>query len=237
MIRISNRLTAAASMVSRGSILADVGTDHGYVPIYLVEKGIIPGAIAMDINRGPLERAKEHIGQYGMEAYIQTRLSDGVEALAVGEADSVLIAGMGGGLVMHILTEGAEVCRNVKELILQPQSELERVRRFLWENGYVTDAEEMVEEEGKYYPMMRVHYEPTAENGSGGEMREVDFAYGKLLLERQHPVLKQYLCWERQLTEQILDQLKQQPGSEGIAKRIQEKENVLARNREALTYF
>lgn len=160
MIKISERLTVAASLVSRGNVLADVGTDHGYVPIYLVEKKVIPRAIAMDINRGPLERAKEHIAQYGMGEYIQTRLSDGVSALSLGEADTILIAGMGGGLVMHILEDGAVVCQSARELVLQPQSELERVRRYLHENGYVTDVEEMVEEEGKYYPMMRVHFEP-----------------------------------------------------------------------------
>lgn len=160
MIKISERLTVAASLVSRGNVLADVGTDHGYVPIYLVEKKVIPRAIAMDINRGPLERAKEHIAQYGMGEYIQTRLSDGVSALSFGEADTILIAGMGGGLVMHILEDGAPVCQSARELVLQPQSELERVRRYLHEKGYVTDAEEMVEEEGKYYPMMRVHFEP-----------------------------------------------------------------------------
>lgn len=131
MVKISERLTMAASLVSDGGVLADVGTDHGYVPIYLLQQKRIPRAIAMDINRGPLERAKEHSRLYGLEEYIDLRLSDGVNALKLGEADSILIAGMGGGLVMHILEDGKEVCHRAKELILQPQSELERVREFL----------------------------------------------------------------------------------------------------------
>lgn len=131
MVKISERLTMAASLVSDGGVLADVGTDHGYVPIYLLQQKRIPRAIAMDINRGPLERAKEHSRLYGLEEYIDLRLSDGVNALKPGEADSILIAGMGGGLVMHILEDGKEVCHRAKELILQPQSELERVREFL----------------------------------------------------------------------------------------------------------
>lgn len=159
MVKISDRLKTAASLIREGAVLADVGTDHGYVPIYLLEQKKIKSAIAMDINKGPLERAREHIHLYGMDAYIQTRLSDGVAALEKGEADSILIAGMGGGLVMHILEEGKDICQAAGELILQPQSELCSVREYLAENGYVTEAERMVFEDGKYYPMMRVHYQ------------------------------------------------------------------------------
>ena len=90
-------------MVTSGGVLADIGTDHGYVPIALVQKHRITGAIAMDINEGPLARAREHIASAGLEGYIQTRLSDGVQALKVQEADSILIAGMGVELVIHIL--------------------------------------------------------------------------------------------------------------------------------------
>lgn len=260
MIRISKRLTMAASLISEDGVLADVGTDHGYVPIYLVEQGKIRRAIAMDINSGPLERAREHVAQYGMEQYIETRLSDGVDALAPGEADSILIAGMGGGLVIHILTEGREVCRRAKELVLQPQSELERVRRFLAEEGYVTAAEEMIEEDGKYYPMMRVHYKPQdalkgqmakqqdvgKRRTSGqpcGEDRQEDaklaaaYLYGGLLLERQHPVLKEFLQKEQRIYEEILANLRKQPKTEQILLRTREIETALKRNMDAQTYY
>ncbi|MBO5071265.1 MAG: SAM-dependent methyltransferase [Roseburia sp.] len=234
MIKISERLTMAASLVTGGGVLADVGTDHGYVPIYLIEKGIIPRAIAMDINPGPLERAKEHIAQYGMGEYIQTRLSDGVSALSFGEADSILIAGMGGGLVMHILEDGEAVCQNARELVLQPQSELARVRRFLYEKGYVTDAEEMVEEEGKFYPMMRVHYDAS----KGKDFAQsVYFAYGQILLESRHPVLREFLEREQQLYKNILEKLKKQPQTDIIANRIREIKAELEQNEEALTYY
>ena len=158
MVKLSDRLMAAASMVSEGMVLADVGTDHGYIPIYLVEQKKILKAIAMDINEGPLERAREHITLYGLDAYIQTRLSDGVAALKPGEADAVLIAGMGGGLVMHILKDGEEVCKEARELILQPQSELERVRAFLRDEGYEILTEDMVLDDDQFYPMMKAHY-------------------------------------------------------------------------------
>mgnify|MGYP000034245510 CR=1 FL=1 len=106
-----------ASMVTTGGILADIGTDHAYVPIALVQRQKIKGAIAMDINEGPLARAQEHIRAARLEEYIQTRLSDGAEALLPNEADSILIAGMGGELILHILTEGESVCSTAKELI------------------------------------------------------------------------------------------------------------------------
>ena len=236
MIKISERLKTAASLVHEGYRLADVGTDHGYVPIYLLQQGRIPRAIAMDINRGPLDRAKEHIALYQMENYIETRLSDGVEALHAGEADTILIAGMGGGLVIHILTDGAEVCRQAKELVLQPQSELARVRGFLFENGYVLDEEAMVKEDGKYYPMMRVHYDANFADKQI-EPSQVQLCYGKILLEQKNPVLLDYLNWERGIQESILEKLKQQPQNDAILARIREVEDVLAQNGDALAYY
>lgn len=235
MVKISNRLCMAASLISEGNRLADVGTDHGYIPIYLLQQQKIPCAIALDINRGPLARAKEHIRLYCLEKYIETRLSDGVEALKPGEADSILIAGMGGGLVIHILQEGQAVCRQAKELVLQPQSELERVRRFLWREHYYVDAEEMVKEDGKYYPMMRVRYA----QGEGQEIEptECEFCYGRLLLKQRHPVLKEYLQWERRLQENILTELQSVPCTQEIATRIHEVEHVLELNAEAFTYY
>ena len=95
--------------MTRGNRLVDVGCDHGYLPVSLYLDGKIPGAIAMDVRKGPLSRAQEHISQYGLDAYIETRLSDGLEALKPGEGDTLVIAGMGGPLMERILTDGAEV--------------------------------------------------------------------------------------------------------------------------------
>lgn len=235
MIKLSKRLLAAASLVTEGNILADVGTDHGYVPIYLLEQKKIPRAIAMDINKGPLQRAQEHIRLYEMGDYIETRLSDGVAALASQEADTILIAGMGGGLVMHILSEGAIVCHEAAELVLQPQSELERVRAFLAEEGYQILAEDMVLEDEKFYPMMRVTY-----TGSPKKQTEADrlgYIYGGLLLEKKHPILKEYLMREQMLYQNLYVQLKKSPSTEKIKNRMAEVEQTLQDNRQALQYF
>ena len=161
--------------VTPGNRLADVGTDHGYIPIALCLEGVIPSALAMDVNPGPLERAKEHIQQFDLETDIHTRLSDGVQALCPGEADSVLIAGMGGALTVKILEAGEKVLASVKELILQPQSEIDKVRSYLLTHGYVIVGEKMVYEDGKYYPAMR------AVHGEMPLWQEVELQYGKII--------------------------------------------------------
>lgn len=232
MVKISNRLTTAAALVTQGYTLADVGTDHGYIPIYLLQQKKIPSAIAMDINEGPLERAKEHIALYGLQAYIQTRLSDGVAALKPGEVEAVLIAGMGGGLVMHILKDGEKVCQSAKELILQPQSEIEHVREFLREEGYTILAEDMVYEDGKFYPMMKVQYQ-----GENVEELKLSDLYGGLLLQNRHPVLKTFLEKERLIYTGIKENLAKQPASEKIRMRLAEVEDILHYNELALQFY
>ena len=186
-MELSRRLRMNASFVTPGDRLADVGTDHGYIPIALRLEGVIPSALAMDINPGPLERAKEHIRQFDLETDIHTRLSDGVQALCPGEADSVLIAGMGGALTIKILEAGKDVLSSVQELILQPQSEIDKVRLYLLTHGYAITGEKMVFEDGKYYPAMR------AVHGEMPLWQDVELQYGKYLLEEKHPVLQEYL--------------------------------------------
>ena len=238
MVKISNRLMTAAALVTQGYTLADVGTDHGYIPIYLLQQKKIPAAIAMDINEGPLERAKEHIALYGLQAYIQTRLSDGVAALKPGEVEAVLIAGMGGGLVMHILKDGEKVCQSAKELILQPQSEIEHVREFLREKGYTILAEDMVYEDGKFYPMMKVQYQGENENAQkASEVLKLSDLYGGLLLQNRHPVLKTFLEKERLIYTGIKENLEKQPESEKIRTRLAEVEDILHYNELALQFY
>lgn len=154
-MQISERLRAVAGMVSPGCRLADVGTDHAYIPIYLMQNGTVPQAIAMDINQGPLLRATENIRRYGLSGQVETRLSDGLEKLQAGEADTILIAGMGGLLIVRILEHGRAVIPGCRELVLQPQSDIRSVRAYLEENGWQIDREDLVFEDGKYYPMMR----------------------------------------------------------------------------------
>ena len=206
-MELSKRLKAVAELVSKDTVVADVGTDHGYIPIHLLMEGKCKKAFAMDVNRGPLQRATEHIAAYGLSQCIETRLSDGVSALKMGECDCVVVAGMGGALTVKILEEGKEIFRSLKEFILQPQSELVKVRRYLWEQGYTIIDEDMILEDGKFYPMMKVSI------GNSEEYSIIELRYGKLLLKKRHPVLKDFLDKEVCTKESILVNLNEQKGA------------------------
>lgn len=200
-MELSNRLAAVAGLVEKGAAVADIGTDHGYVPIFLVEHEIAGRVIATDVNKGPLERARTHIADCGLSDRIETRLSDGFKELKAGEADTIIAAGMGGGLIIRILDEGKDIVDSLTACILQPQSEIERVRKYLDSHGLVIEREDMVEEDGKFYPMMR------AVHGRPEHYEEYEYVYGKKLLQMRHPVLKKFLLREQELKESIIRRL------------------------------
>jgi len=228
-MELSKRLQAVADLVSDGMIVADVGTDHGYIPIYLVETGKCAKAFAMDVNKGPLLRAKEHIAEHGLSEQIETRLSDGVKHLQVGECDAVVIAGMGGALTVKILDEGKEIFKHLTEFVLQPQSELAKVREYLHVQGYCVVLEDMVQEEGKFYPMMKVT------NAESVTYNAIEFRYGKLLLAEKHPVLQTFLEQEKKTKKNILYNLQKECGEhievrrKEIEKELEEIEYALQR--------
>lgn len=217
-MQLSLRLTAIADMVTKGNRLVDVGCDHGYLSVYLVQNEIIPSAIAMDVRKGPLSRAQEHIAQYGLGRYIQTRLSDGLAALSPGEGDTLVIAGMGGPLMERILTDGAAVRDSFKELILQPQSDIPHFRHFIREEGWEIAEEELILEDGKFYPMMKVI---PMEKDKMEPYTPEEEAFGRLLLNMRHPVLKEYLSREARIREDILKKLEKSSG-EAAMQRLQE---------------
>lgn len=152
---LSDRMLAVVELVEPCETMADIGCDHGYVAMELIRRHTCKHVIAMDINPGPLKRAKNNIREYGMQEYIETRLSNGTEAISQGEAQGIICAGMGGRLILSILEEGRGLIRDMKQVILQPQSEIDEVRAYLRDNGFLIDKEDIVCEEGKYYPMMR----------------------------------------------------------------------------------
>ena len=220
-VQLSERLTAIAEMVTEGNRLVDVGCDHGYLPVYLMLQHKIPGAIATDVGKGPLARAQEHIAQYHMESYIETRLCNGLSEIRPGEGDTLVIAGMGGPLMERILNEGRHALPGFQELILQPQSDIPHFRRFVMQNGYQIIQEEMILEDGKFYPIMKaVQYE--------GEQPAVwsreEEMFGRLLLERKHPVLKLYLERELRIRSEISAQLESASGDAAKKRRMEVEE-------------
>lgn len=216
-MELSKRLHMVASMVEKGSTVADVGCDHGYVAVYLIREGISPHVFAMDVNAGPLERAREHVEGYGLAAYIDVRLSDGLSGLPCRggrpEADTLLAAGMGGRLTVKILEEGADKLAGMRWVILQPQSEPWLVRKSLRNAGYFITDENMILEEGKYYAVMKAVNLENLPDGfpacrlkeeerlffrnrpelSEEEWEQAGDRYGSWLLIRRHPVLFAYL--------------------------------------------
>lgn len=223
-MKLSNRLETIANMVpehTKTGCVADVGTDHGFVPVWLIREKRAARALAMDVRKGPLQRAEDHIKQYGLETQIETRLSDGLEKLLTGEADTVVIAGMGGELMLRILRDGVHVRDSVKSWVLSPQSELSVFRHGLEELGLAIVKETMLEEEGKYYTVM------LAEPGEMHYEHEFEYRYGGRLIAEKSPVLLEFLKREKRLYEKIITQLEKQE-SEGAKARLMEMMRELA---------
>lgn len=211
--RNQERLKCIASNVKSGGIVADIGCDHAFTSIYLVEEKLARGAIAIDINKEPLKRAWQHIQESGMEEYISVRLSNGARGLKKGEADTILISGMGGALIASILEESINIIKDAKELVLSPQSEIYIVRHFLHDNGFKIVSEEMVKEQGKFYVVIR------AVPGIQHYKDESGYIYGEYLIENKNKILEEFLLKEQKRTGSILDSLASSSGSAAVKER------------------
>ena len=225
-MELSLRLQRIADFVPEGTSVADIGTDHAHLPIWLIEQKKIKKAYAMDIGEGPLSRATEAIHRYQMDDVIETRLSDGLLELEPGEADTVVIAGMGGPLICSILEKRRDLWGSISQFILSPQSELQMVRRFLRENGFVIVREEMLVDMDKYYTVMKVVA------GKSKHTSQIEDVYGGCLLESKDEVLWQYLQQEKKVKKHIYENL---PHS--ARERKHELKEELALNARAIQFF
>lgn len=151
IINISERLKCVAGLVNKGARVADIGTDHAYLPIYLVQNGISNKVYACDVRKEPLRRAKLHIDEYGLSDKITTQLCDGLKGINKGDVDTVTICGMGGKLMKNILKAGIDKLGDNTQLVLSAQSELRDFRKYLLEIGVDIKSEHMLLEDGKYY--------------------------------------------------------------------------------------
>lgn len=158
ILKPHGRLSLCADYVREGSRLADIGTDHGYLPIALCQSGKIPSALACDINPLPLRSAEDNIAKFSLGNVIKTRLSDGLKAVSSDEVDDVVIAGMGGELIRDILTAAPWVKDEAKHLVLQPMTRHDDLVKWLVENGFTIIQQAAVLDDGKYYTAISVRF-------------------------------------------------------------------------------
>ena len=220
---LSNRLTALASWVPQGARLADIGSDHAYLPLYLLERGQIQYAVAGEVVAGPYQSALKNVAEAGAQDAIAVRLADGLAAIELADAiDTVTIAGMGGRLIRDILAQGEDQLAGVSHLLLQPNNREEELRTWLVENGYKLAAEGILEEKGKIYEYL------WAQTGKSS-LTDRDLRFGPYLLKEKSEVfIKKWLKEQAKLEKALaaIPAIHEQERLE-LTRKIQEIKEVL----------
>lgn len=266
-VNLSKRMEAVVNMISPQSFtIADVGCDHAYVSIAIMQRAMAEKVIAMDVRTGPLDIAGKNVAQAGYLGEIDIRLGDGLERLNPGEADTIIIAGMGGLLMKGILERGLHIIMYEKKrpvLILQPQSDLREVRMFLYRYAYHIVCETMLEEDGKYYTVMKAEPVATDVNSAITEdgtydmpearmmvkeepYTEVEWIYGRCNLQNKSDTLFVFLQKEQKMLQQIMDKVEASMCNygdsrdaipESTRKRLESVKQEIAMNECALKYY
>ena len=199
-MKLSPRMETIAGFVKEGTVIADIGTDHGYIPVELVKRGVVQKAIASDINEGPLENAREYVEKNKLEDNIDTRLGCGLATVSPGEVELAIIAGMGGALIAEILEESKEVSGSIKSFVFQPMVGMVELRKYLYENGYKVVSEKLAREGEKFYQIL------LAEHGQEDEIKsDIYFEISTKLLENKDPILAEFLEYKIEKLEKIID--------------------------------
>ncbi|WNS74326.1 tRNA (adenine(22)-N(1))-methyltransferase TrmK [Bacillus sp. DTU_2020_1000418_1_SI_GHA_SEK_038] len=210
--KLSQRLEAVANYIPKGCRLADIGSDHAYLPCYAVKQGLIPFAIAGEVVEGPYQSAKSQVEAEGLNDKINVRKGNGLKVISEGEVDCITIAGMGGALITNILEEGKEKLGTIKRLILQPNVSAITIRSWLIENGWVLVAEEILEEDEKIYEIL------VAEKGDAKEKQawdlQIELLFGPFLLKEKSAVFKKKWLGELRNWQRILGQLENAANTE-----------------------
>jgi len=199
-MNLSGRLKAIADAVPKCRAVADIGTDHGYIPLYLVQNNIVDMAVAVDISSGSLGKAEKLVAQTELGDVIDTRLGNGLEVLKLGEVDTIIIAGMGGLLIRDILNAYPDTAR-AATLILQPMVAQENLRKWLIGNGFMIIDEELVREDRRFYEII------TAVAGYQTVEKEIYYEIGYRLIENQHPLLEEFVLHKIRSLETIIEAL------------------------------
>lgn len=188
-MKLTPRLEAVANLVTDNAKIADIGTDHGYIPVYLMKKNIIKSAIAADVNKGPLNNAKKEIISSNLGSKIELRLGSGLSVLKVGEVDEVVIAGMGGVLISQLIESEFEIAKKLNHMILQPMQASSNLRKYLYKNGFVIKKEMLVKEDFRIYEIMVVKYEGIKTSAED----EIYYEVGKGLLKNKNCLIVEFI--------------------------------------------
>lgn len=201
-MKISPRLMTIANYVHRGAVVADIGTDHAYLPIYVVQEGICPRAVAGDLNPGPFKTAQEAVQEAGLADKIDVRFGNGLVILEPGEVDTLIIAGMGGGTIREILKDSPEVVAKAARMVLQPMVDGGAMRLWLAEQGWYPTDEKLVEDEGRIYEVIALERaeQPIVEDPLVIEL-------GPKLIENKDPLFIPFLSKTLESLEAILEGL------------------------------
>ena len=200
MKNLKNRLYTVSTLVPRGARVADIGTDHGHLPIYLIQQGISPFCIASDIKEKPLESAKENIKKVGLQS-IETRLGPGLSPILPDEIDCITVAGMGGEVIASVLEDCPWVKSDKHTLILQPMTSADALRRYLSEKGFSIQREIACEENRKVYTVMLVRF-----SGESFTPSEVFCRVGRLLPDT--PAAIKYIEKQKRIVEELIAERK-----------------------------
>lgn len=196
-----NRLECITSMVNKCNVAADIGTDHGYVAEILLKENIAKKIIATDINKGPLSRAVEYLTDVGLSDYCDFRLGNGLTVLEEKEADTIIIAGMGGELISDILNTSKNIALKTSQLILQPMTAVDKLRKYLYENGFKIIDENIVKEFHHFYFIIK------AQAGTDKIEDEIYFEISKHLLTKNDMLMKEYIKKILETNQKIINNL------------------------------
>ncbi len=228
-MELSYRLNKIAQKVTQNGIIADIGTDHAYIPIFLYKNNKIKSGIACDISKGSLQKAKDNIKKYNLQGKIQTRLGNGLEKISLQDnVDTVIIAGMGGMLMIDILEKGKYILENVKELILQPQKDIDKVREYLHKNNFKIIDDEMLKDDGKYYTIIK-----SIKGKEDILYKKEEYVFGRFEINNKCQILKEYIEDQLYKMEIVLKNIKET----NIQNRILEIEDNIKTYKEVLKWL
>ncbi|MDW7658559.1 MAG: class I SAM-dependent methyltransferase [Bacillota bacterium] len=208
-IRLSPRLQAVADLVPVCRVAHDIGTDHGWLPIWLVQQGYCEQAVAADLRVGPLQRASSHIRRYGLSDRIETSLTDGLAGHEIGDDDVVILAGLGGHEIMRIVSAVDKPC---PMLVIQAMKSLPELRHFLCERGYRIEREILARERHRFYPVMQVRFA-----GISCQLTDLEAWVGPVILTERPCELPDYLV---QLQHRIQKQMLGDPQMQSLSDQI-----------------